>query len=88
MKKTKRKSAAVGDRYDVMLTGCGEWKIPIAKIVEEITGRKRVCPELIDFLDRPNPIKTAVSNDEAEYIKRRIEEASGSVKIVRARAVR
>ena len=82
----KSKGKAVGgDRYDVMLTGGGDQKIAVAKIFNEISGMRRVGAELQEIFSRPTPIKEGVTKDEAAQIKRRIEDAGGSVKITPAR---
>jgi large subunit ribosomal protein L7/L12 len=83
-KKLKGKAAG-GDRYDVMLTGGGDQKIAVAKIFNEISGMRRVGAELQEIFSRPTPIKEGVTKDEAAQIKRRIEDAGGSVKITQAR---
>jgi large subunit ribosomal protein L7/L12 len=80
----KKPKAAVGDRYDVILTDGGDRKIEVARVVKEITGRHRVAAELTELFDCPTPIMEGVTKDEAEQIKRRIEKAHGSVKITRA----
>jgi large subunit ribosomal protein L7/L12 len=75
--------AAVGDRYDVILTDGGDQKIEVARIVKEITGRHRVATELTELFDCPTLIMEGVTKDEAEQIQRSIEKAHGSVKITR-----
>ena len=88
MKRKEKKSkgkAAGGDRYDVMLTGGGDRRTAVAKIFNEISGMKRVGAELQEIFSRPTLIKEGVTKDEAAQIKRRIEEAGGSVTIKRAR---
>jgi large subunit ribosomal protein L7/L12 len=81
----KKPKAAVGDRYDVILTNGGDQKIEVARVVTEITGRHRVAAELTELFDCPTTIVERVTEDEAEQIKRKIEKAHGSVKITRAR---
>jgi len=81
----KRKAkAAVGNRYDVILTDGGDQKIEVVRIVKEITGRHRVSAELTELFDCPTPIMEGVTKDEADQIKRKIEKAHGAVKITRA----
>ena len=80
----KKPKAAVGDRYDVILSDGGDQKIEVARIVKEITGRHRVATELTELFDCPTLIMEGVTKDEAEQIKRSIEKAHGSVKITRA----
>jgi ribosomal protein L7/L12 len=81
----KEPKAAVGDRYDVILTDGGDQEIEVARIVKEITGRHRSAAELTELFDCPTPIVEGVTEDEAEKIKRRIERAHDSAKITRAR---
>jgi large subunit ribosomal protein L7/L12 len=84
VKKSKGKAAG-GDRYDVMLTGGGDRRLEVAKIFNEISGMRRVGAELQEIFNRPTSIKEGVTKDEATQIKRRIEDAGGSVRITRAR---
>ena len=65
----KKPKAAVGDRYDVILTDGGDQKIEVARIVKEITGRHRSAAELTELFDCPTPIVEGVTEDEAEKIK-------------------
>jgi ribosomal protein L7/L12 len=83
-KKPKGKAAG-GDRYDVMLTGGGDRRLAVAKIFNEISSMRRIGAELQEIFSRPTPIKEGVTKDEAAQIKRRIEDAGGSVKITPAR---
>jgi large subunit ribosomal protein L7/L12 len=83
-KKSKGKAAG-GDRYDVMLTGGGDRRLAVAKIFNEISSMRRIGAELQEIFSRPTPIKEGVTKDEAAQIKRRIEDAGGSVKITPAR---
>ena len=80
----KKPGAALGDRYDVILTDGGDQKIEVARVVAEITGRHRVAAELTELFACPTLIVEGVPKDDAEQIKRRIEKAHGSVKITRA----
>ena len=57
----------------------------MAKVFNEISGMRRVGAELQEIFSRPTPIKEGVAKDEAAQIKRRIEDAGGSVKITPAR---
>jgi len=88
MKRKGKKSkgtAAGGDRYDVTLTGGGDQRLAVAKVFNEISGMKRVGAELQEIFSRPTAIKQGVNKDEAAKIKRRIEDAGGSVRITPAR---
>jgi large subunit ribosomal protein L7/L12 len=66
--------------FDVILTSSGEKKINVIKVVRAITalGLKE-AKELVD--GAPKPVKEGVSKDEAEDIKKQIEEAGGSVEL-------
>ena len=66
--------------FDVVLTDIGAKKIQVIKAVREITGLGlKDAKALVD--EAPKPIKEAVSKDEAEEIKGKIEEAGGSVEV-------
>ena len=66
--------------FDVVLTGPGPKKIAVIKEVRAITGLGlKEAKELVD--GAPNTIKEAVSKDEAEQIKAKIEEAGGNVEL-------
>ncbi|RMH26229.1 MAG: 50S ribosomal protein L7/L12 [Planctomycetota bacterium] len=66
--------------FDVVLTGAGDKKIGVIKVVREITslGLKE-AKELVD--SAPKPVKEGVSKEEAEQIKTQLEEAGASVEI-------
>lgn len=66
--------------FDVILTGFGEQKIQVIKVVRAITslGLKE-AKDLVEGV--PKPIKEAVSKDEAADIKKKIEEVGGTVEI-------
>jgi len=66
--------------FDVILTGFGEQKIQVIKVVRAITGLGlKEAKDLVDGV--PKPIKEAVSKDEAADIKKKIEEVGGAVEI-------
>ncbi len=66
--------------FDVILTGFGDKKIQVIKVVREITGLGlKEAKELVEGV--PKPIKEGVSKEEAEEIKKKIEEAGGTVEI-------
>jgi len=75
-------AAAVEEKteFDVVLTAAGDKKIGVIKVVRSITslGLKE-AKDLVD--NAPKPVKEAVSKDEAEGIKKQIEEAGGSAEI-------
>ena len=66
--------------FDVILTNCGEKKIQVIKAVRELTslGLKE-AKTLVD--GAPNPVKEGVAKDEAEEVKKKLEEAGASVEI-------
>ena len=72
--------AAEKDEFSVVLTGSGDKKIQVIKVVREITalGLKE-AKDLVDAA--PKPIKEGVNKAEAEDIKKKIEEAGGSVEL-------
>ena len=77
---------AVGDEgaaeekteFDIELTGVGEKKINVIKVIRTITslGLKE-AKELAD--NAPSMVKEAVSKDEAEEVKKQLEEAGATV---------
>ncbi len=75
-------AAAVEEKteFDVILTSSGDKKIQVIKEVRAITslGLKE-AKELVD--KAPSPVKEAVSKEEAESIKAKLEEAGGTVEI-------
>lgn len=66
------------DEFDVILTGTGDKKIQVIKVVRELTGLGlKEAKELVD--GAPNPVKEKVGKEEADSIKAKIEEAGGTV---------
>jgi len=66
--------------FDVILTGPGEKKINVIKVVREITGLG--LKEAKDLVDgAPKPVKEKVEKAEAEEVKKKLEEAGASVEI-------
>ena len=66
--------------FDVVLTAIGEKKINVIKVVRAITGLG--LKEAKDLVDgTPNTVKEAVSKEEAEGVKTRLEEAGAGVEI-------
>ena len=66
--------------FDVVLTGAGEKKIQVIKVVREITalGLKE-AKALVD--EAPKPVKEGVDRDEADKLRADLEEAGASVEI-------
>ena len=68
------------DTFDVILTTFGEKKINVIKEVRALTGLG--LKEAKDLVDgAPNPVKEGVSKDEAEEIKKKLEEAGAGVEL-------
>jgi len=66
--------------FDVILTGFGEQKIQVIKVVRAITGLGlKEAKDLVEGI--PKPIKEAISKDEAADIKKKIEEVGGTVDV-------
>jgi len=66
--------------FDAVLTGFGEQKIQVIKVVRAITGLGlKEAKDLVEGI--PKPIKESVSKDEAADIKKKIEEVGGAVEI-------
>ena len=66
--------------YDVILKAAGPNKLAVVKLVKELTslGLKE-AKELVDAA--PKPLKKAVSKDEAEGLKKSLEEAGAEVEV-------
>ena len=65
---------------DVVLTGAGEKKIQVIKVVRAVTGLG--LKEAKDLVDgAPNPVKEGVPQDEADQIKAQLEEAGATVEV-------
>ena len=66
--------------FDVILTGAGEKKIQVIKVVRELTSLG--LKEAKDLVDgAPKPVKTGVSKEEAESVKAKLEEQGAAVEI-------
>ena len=66
--------------FDVILTGFGDQKIQVIKVVRAITGLGlKEAKDVVEGI--PKPIKEAVSKDEVADIKKKIEEVGGTVEI-------
>ena len=65
---------------DVVLTGAGDKKIQVIKVVRAATGLGlKEAKALVD--DAPKPVKEGIERDEAEKLKADIEEAGGQVEL-------
>jgi large subunit ribosomal protein L7/L12 len=80
--------AAAGDgapaeeqtEFDVVLTGAGDKKIQVIKVVRAVTGLG--LKEAKDLVDgAPNPVKESAPKEEADSIKAQLEEAGATVEV-------
>ena len=66
--------------FTVMLTAAGDNKLGVIKVVREITGLGlKEAKDLVDAA--PKPVKENTTKDDAEAIKKQIEEAGGKVEL-------
>ncbi len=66
--------------FDVMLTGAGDKKIQVIKVVRAVTGLG--LKEAKDLVDgAPSAVKEGAATEEAESIKAQLEEAGASVEL-------
>ena len=66
--------------FDVVLTGAGDKKIQVIKVVRAVTGLG--LKEAKDLVDgAPNPVKEGAAQEEADQIKAQLEEAGASVEL-------
>ncbi len=68
------------DSFDVVLTGAGQAKIAVIKVVRAVTGLG--LKEAKDLVDgAPGAVKEGVTKDEADKIKAELEEAGAAVEL-------
>src|ERR687885_361346 len=66
--------------FDVVLTGAGDKKIQVIKVVRAITGLGlKEAKDLVD--SAPKPVKEGVPREEADSIKSQLEEAGAGVEV-------
>ena len=66
--------------FDVILKAAGASKLAVVKLVKDLTGAG--LKEAKDMVDSaPTAIKEAVSKDEAEALKKQLEEAGAEVEL-------
>jgi large subunit ribosomal protein L7/L12 len=66
--------------FDVVLTGAGDKKIQVIKVVRAVTGLGlKEAKDLVD--SAPNPVKEGAAKEEADSIKAQLEEAGASVEL-------
>ena len=68
------------DEFDVVLAGAGDKKVNVIKAVRAITGLGlKEAKALVD--EAPSPVKEGATKDEAEDIKKQLEEAGATVEL-------
>jgi len=68
------------DEFTVVLTGSGDKKIQVIKVVRELTGLG--LKEAKDLVDgAPKPVKEGLNKEQAEEMKKKIEESGGTVEL-------
>jgi large subunit ribosomal protein L7/L12 len=68
------------DEFDVILAAAGEKKINVIKEVRTITGLGlKEAKELVE--SAPKPVKEGAKKDEAEELKKKLEEAGATVEL-------
>lgn len=73
-------AAAEKDSFDVVLTAAGQAKLAVVKLVKELTGLGlKEAKELVD--GAPKALKEGVTKDEAEALKKQLEEAGAEVEL-------
>jgi len=73
-------AAAAKTSFDVILVDAGAAKLGVVKIVKDLTGLG--LKESKDLVDgAPKPVKEGVTKDEAEALKKSLEEAGAKVEI-------
>ncbi len=66
--------------FDVILKAAGASKLAVVKLVKELTGLGlKDAKDIVD--SAPKPVKEGVSKDEAEGIKKSLEEAGAEVEL-------
>jgi len=73
-------AAVEKDEFTVVLTGAGDKKIQVIKVVRELTGLG--LKEAKDLVDgTPKPVKEGLQKAQAEEMKKKLEEAGGTVEL-------
>jgi large subunit ribosomal protein L7/L12 len=66
--------------FDVVLTGAGQQKIQVIKVVRAVTGLGlKEAKDLVD--SAPKAVKEGIAQDEADSIKAQLEEAGADVEL-------
>ena len=73
-------AAVEKDEFNVVLTGAGDKKIQVIKVVRELTGLG--LKEAKDLVDgAPKPVKEGVPKAQADEMKKKLEDAGGTVEL-------
>jgi large subunit ribosomal protein L7/L12 len=73
-------AAAEKTSFDVVLKSAGAAKLAVVKLVKDLTGLGlKEAKELVDTA--PKPVKEGVSKDEAEGLRKQLEEAGAEVEV-------
>jgi len=73
-------AAAEKSSFDVVLNSAGQAKLAVVKLVKELTGLGlKEAKELVD--SAPKAVKEGVAKDEAEGLKKQLEEAGAEVEL-------
>ena len=73
-------AAEANSEFDVVLKSAGGSKLAVVKLVKELTGLGlKEAKDLVD--NTPSSIKEAVSKDDAEGLKKSLEEAGAEVEL-------
>ena len=68
------------DSFDVVLASAGDKKIQVIKVVRAATGLGlKEAKELVD--NAPKPVKEGLPKEEAEKLRKELEEAGGAVEL-------
>jgi large subunit ribosomal protein L7/L12 len=66
--------------FDVILKAAGASKLAVVKLVKDLTGLGlKEAKELVD--GAPKPVKEGIAKDEAEALKKQLEEAGAEVEV-------
>ncbi|MGI9471306.1 MAG: 50S ribosomal protein L7/L12 [Rubripirellula sp.] len=66
--------------FDVVLTGFGDKKLNVVKVVKNLTGASLMeAKKMVESV--PATLKEAISKEDAEKVKAEVEEAGGSVEL-------
>ncbi|QJD78314.1 50S ribosomal protein L7/L12 [Spirosoma rhododendri] len=73
-------AAAEKTSFDVVLKSAGAAKLAVVKLVKDLTGLGlKEAKELVD--SAPKPVKEGVAKDEAESLRKQLEEAGAEVEV-------